>query len=110
MVFCVCQHCKILTNWKIHLASYGEFSKPLSVVQVVKSAKQAFYNGNPKMYSLPNNQEKNFILSYVPNLTGNKKKSILDSFVDTTFSITRVSIQMANLGTNEIEVLLTTYT
>lgn len=88
------------------LASYGEFSKPLSVVQVVKSAKQAFYNGNPKMYSLPNNQEKNFILSYVPNLTSNKKKSILDSFVDSTFSITRVSIQMANLGTNEIEVLL----
>jgi len=88
------------------LASYGEFSKPLSVVQVVKSAKQAFYNGNPKMYSLPNNQEKNFILSYVPNLTSSKKKSILDSFVDSTFSITRVSIQMANLGTNEIEVLL----
>ena len=88
------------------LASYGEFSKPLSVVQVVKSAKQAFYNGNPKMYSLPNNQEKNFILSYVPNLGSTKKKSILDSFVDSTFSITRVSIQMANLGTNEIEVLL----
>lgn len=88
------------------LASYGEFSKPLSVVEVVKSAKQAFYNGNPKMYSLPNNQEKNFILSYVPNLGNNKKKSILDSFVDSTLSITRVSIQMANLGTNQIEVLL----
>ena len=88
------------------LASYGEFSEPLSVVQVVKSAKQAFYNGNPKMYSLPNNQERNFILSYVPNLETNKKKSILNSFVDSTLSIARVSIQMANIGTNEIEVLL----
>lgn len=38
------------------LATFPEFSKPISVVEVVKSAKQAFYRGNPKMYSLPNNQ------------------------------------------------------
>lgn len=91
------------------LATYPEFSKPLSVVEVVKSAKQAFYRGNPKMYEMPNNQEKNFILSYVPELSGGKEKksSILDSFVDSTFSTTRVSIQMANIGTNDIERILT---
>jgi predicted RND superfamily exporter protein len=88
------------------LATYSEFSKPLSVVEVVKSAKQAFYRGNPKMYSLPNNQEKNFILSYVPNLTGGGKKSILDAFVDSSLSKTRISIQMANIGTNDIERIL----
>lgn len=92
------------------LATYPEFSKPISVVEVVKSAKQAFYRGNPKMYSLPNNQEKNFILSYVPELINKKekkkKKSILDSFVDSTFSQTRISIQMANIGTNDIDRIL----
>jgi predicted RND superfamily exporter protein len=88
------------------LATYSEFSKPLSVVEVVKSAKQAFYRGNPKMYSLPNNQEKNFILSYVPNLSGGGKKSILDAFVDSSLSKTRISIQMANIGTNDIERIL----
>ncbi len=90
------------------LATYPEFSKPLSVVEVVKSAKQAFYRGNPKMYEMPNNQEKNFIMSYVPELSGGKEKksSILDSFVDSTFSTTRVSIQMANIGTNDIERIL----
>ncbi len=92
------------------LATYSEFSKPLSVVEVVKSAKQAFYRGNPKMYSLPNNQEKNFILSYVPNLTGGGKKSILDAFVDSSLSKTRISIQMANIGTNDIERILTDLT
>lgn len=87
------------------LATYPEFSKPLSVVEVVKSAKQAFYRGNQKMYSLPNNQEKNFILSYVPNLEGGKK-GILNAFVDSNFQTTRVSVQMANIGTNDIDRIL----
>lgn len=88
------------------LAKYPEFSKPVSVVEVVKSAKQAFYRGNPKMYEMPNNQEKNFILSYVPQLGEKNKKSLLDSFVDSTYSKTRISIQMANIGTNDIERIL----
>ncbi len=88
------------------LATYPEFSKPVSVVEVVKSAKQAFYRGNPKMYEMPNNQEKNFILSYVPELGNSNKKSILDAFVDSTYSKTRISIQMANIGTNDIERIL----
>ncbi|MCB2209037.1 MAG: MMPL family transporter [Bacteroidetes bacterium] len=89
------------------LATYPEFSKPISVVEVVKSAKQAFYRGNPDMYSLPNNQEKNFILSYVPNLDSHNKTSILNAFVDSSLSKTRVSIQMANIGTNDIERIIT---
>jgi predicted RND superfamily exporter protein len=93
------------------LARYPEFSKPVSVVEVVKSAKQAFYRGNPKMYELPNNQEKNFILSYVPQLKKKErpkesKRTILDSFVDSTYSETRISIQMANIGTNDIDRIL----
>jgi predicted RND superfamily exporter protein len=90
------------------LATYPEFSKPVSVVEVVKAAKQAFYRGNPKMYEMPNNQEKNFIMSYVPELGGEKEKrrSILDAFVDSTLQKTRISIQMANIGTNDIDRIL----
>ncbi len=87
------------------LERYPEFSKPLSVVEVVKAAKQAFYRGNPKMYSLPNNQEKNFILSYIPNLHS-KKKTILDAFVDSSLRVTRISVQMANIGTNDIDRII----
>lgn len=88
------------------LAGYPEFSEPLSVVEVVKAAKQAFYRGNPKMYSLPNNQERNFILSYVPSLDKGKRNSVLNSFVDSNLQITRVSVQMKNIGTNDIERIL----
>ncbi|MCD4747015.1 MAG: MMPL family transporter [Bacteroidales bacterium] len=84
------------------LSSYPELSKPLSIAEVIKFSKQAFYNGKESMYSLPNNQEKNFIISYLPKMEGNKK-TILNSFVDTNLRITRISTQMANIGTKDIQ-------
>lgn len=84
------------------LATYPELSKPLSVAEVVKFAKQAFYGGNEKMYALPNSQEKNFIMQYVPKMEG-KQRTIINSFVDTTLRYTRISVQMANIGTTEIK-------
>jgi hypothetical protein len=62
------------------------------------------------MYSLPNNQEKNFILSYVPQLGSKNKKSIIDAFVDSIYRKTRISIQMANIGTNDIERIINNLT
>lgn len=89
------------------LALYPQFARPVSVVEIVKSAKQAFYGGNPKMYSLPNSQEKNFIMSYIPNLHS-KKRTILNSFVDPTYRVARISVQMANIGTTEIDSIIRT--
>jgi len=85
------------------LATYPEFSKPLSVVEVAKASKQAFYNGNPKYYALPNSQEKNFILSYLPKSDSNNNKTILNSFVDKSLQKTRISVQMENIGTHDIK-------
>ncbi len=89
------------------LMTYPEFSKPLSVVEVAKAAKQAFYNNKSKYYSLPNAQEKNFILSYLPSLSrdNSKKRTILQSFVDSTLQKTRISVQMANIGINRIKAI-----
>jgi uncharacterized protein len=84
------------------LADYPELSKPVSIAEVVKFAKQAFYAGNEKMYSLPNNQERNFIMRYVPDLQTDKR-TIINSFVDTAMQVTRISVQMANIGTNDIQ-------
>ncbi len=84
------------------ISSYPEMSKSLSIVGVVKSAKQAFYNGKNYMYSLPNNQEKNFIFSYLPKMEKNKKTTF-SSFVDTNMQVTRITTQMANIGTRDIQ-------
>lgn len=87
------------------LAKYPEFSKPLSVVEVVKFAKQAFYGGDPEMYAMPNNNEMMFMVDYLPEFK-TEKKTILNNFVDTTLSKTRISVQMANIGTFEIKKIM----
>ena len=59
-----------------------ELSKPISILNMVRYSKQAFYNGNPKYYQLPTEQEKNFILAYTNNSEGNS--DMLKNFVDST--------------------------
>ena len=84
------------------LSTYPELSRPLSIAEVLKFAKQAFYKGNEKMYSLPNSNEKNFILRYLPkSKTG--ERTILNQFIDTSMQYTRISTQMANIGTYDIQ-------
>jgi len=84
------------------LKKYPELSKPLSVVEVVKYAKQAFYYGDSSMYSLPNGNEMVFMVDYIPKYNNNKK-TILNSFIDTNLQVTRITIQMANIGTRDIQ-------
>jgi len=84
------------------IKEYPELSKTLSIAEVLKFAKQAFYNGNNRMYSIPNNNEKNFILKYLPRSQPGQR-TILNQFVDTTMQYTRISTQMANIGTYEIQ-------
>lgn len=86
------------------LLTYPELSRPMSLTEVVKFSKQAFYNGNEKKYSLPNNQEKNFILAYMPKIDSGNQNT-LNSFVNNDLRKTRITVQMANIGTNEIEAL-----
>jgi hypothetical protein len=88
------------------LSQYVSLSKPLSVADLVKFSKQGFYNGDPKKYAVPSsNQEANFIMQYMPKMEGNGKRSLINSFVDSDLQTTRITVQMANLGTKEIEVL-----
>jgi uncharacterized protein len=85
------------------LDKYNELSSSLSFVNVIKLAKQAFYNGNKEYYSLPSNSEKNFILSYA--LTGDGEINLANSFIDSTLQIARVSIRMKDVGTNRMNEL-----
>jgi hypothetical protein len=49
-----------------------ELSKPISIVNLVKYSKQAYYNGKPEYYDLPTSQEQ-FILSHAKNAAKNSR-------------------------------------
>jgi predicted RND superfamily exporter protein len=83
--------------------SIPELSKPVSIVNLVKYSKQAFYNGNPEYYELPNSQEQAFILSYAKNATKNSKDNLMKSYVDSTGQYARITTFMKDVGTDEME-------
>jgi hypothetical protein len=82
------------------LRQYPEFARPLSIVEVIKFSKQAFYGGDSSEYKLPNIEEITFLLPYAQQ-TGLKASSSA-SFLDSTKQVTRVSVQMADIGTTEM--------
>ena len=84
------------------IASYPEFSKPVSVVNLVKFSKQAYYNGNPEYYELPTSQEQAFILSYAKNATRDSKQNLLKSYVDSTGQYSRMTVFMKDVGTDQM--------
>lgn len=82
-----------------------ELSKPMSVVEVVKYAKQAYYNGNPKYYQLPTSQEKNFIFSYAKNAKGDS--NLMKSYADSTGQYARITTFMKDISTDRMEAIET---
>ncbi len=85
------------------LSAFPELSASLSLLNVLKFAKQAFYNGDPAYFSLPNNYEKNFILAYA--MKGKGQENMLHSFWDSTKQITRISYRTKDVGTRKMAVL-----
>jgi len=86
------------------LATYPEFSRPLSITDAVKFTKQAFYGGDPARFELLNSTDKTFILPYVENASANK--GMARAFMDSTRRTTRVTVQMADVGTTRMEELM----
>ncbi|HSN48957.1 MAG TPA: MMPL family transporter, partial [Flavobacterium sp.] len=71
-----------------------ELSKPISIVNLVKYSKQAYYNGNPDYYELPTSQEESFILSYAKNATKDSKDNLMKSYVDSSGRYARITTFM----------------
>tara|TARA_Y100000782_G_scaffold115569_1_gene160304 strand:+ start:3066 stop:5477 length:2412 start_codon:yes stop_codon:yes gene_type:complete len=87
------------------LGEYPEMSKPLSIVDGIKYIRQAYYGGSPSMYKLISRQEEVFFKPYVEN--ANADNGVLDRFVDSTKQYARVSVRVADVGTQQMDSLLT---
>ena len=86
------------------ISEYPEFSRSVSLNKALKYASQAFYNGDPQFFRIPNDMEKNFVLSYLGNSGGNNE--MLKGFVDSNKQVARVSFQMADVGSKRMNELL----
>ncbi|MBW8242050.1 MMPL family transporter [Muricauda oceani] len=79
-----------------------ELSRPISIVDLVKYSKQAYYNGIPKYYQLPTSQENTFIMSAVQkSSTGGA--DLLQTFVDSTGQTARLTTYMRDVKIDRME-------
>ena len=78
-----------------------ELSTPLSIVNAMKYAKQAYYNGNPNYYKLPSAQENNFILSHFGKEDGGD--NLMKNYVDSTGQYARLTTFMKDIRTERME-------
>jgi hypothetical protein len=89
-----------------------EFSRPVSIVEAAKFCNQGLYHSNPKMYRLPNSLGAwSKLGNYLKPKEGDKKFTSLQmqkltSFLDTTFRNTRVSFQMADVGSDSAKRIM----
>jgi predicted RND superfamily exporter protein len=86
--------------------THPEFSRPLSLAELFKFAKQSYYGGDTSNYSLPSSMEKSFIMGYLPKNQSGSNSNLLNSFLDSTKRYTRVSYQMADVVTNHMDSLM----
>ncbi|MBL7712726.1 MAG: MMPL family transporter, partial [Chitinophagaceae bacterium] len=98
----------------IALSEYKELGHPLSFVDGVKFARQAYYDGDSSSYGVPNMMDGAFIQPYLrakPNRNaanggGDMFAKLLTTFMDSTKQKTRISINMEDVGSVKLPLLL----
>ncbi len=96
----------LLTNYTLQVEDtvIHPFSRSLSIADAGKFIKQAFYNGDPEYYRLITRNEQSFIGPYLQN--DYNSKGLEKSFLDSTKTMTRVTTQVADIGTKEMDRLM----
>jgi predicted RND superfamily exporter protein len=90
--------------FQTEMAKFPEFSKPISVVEASKFLYQSYRGGDAKYYALPGVLELNKLTNYIQGKQG--ATSQINSFLNPDKSITRVSFQMADVGSERIKDLM----
>jgi len=91
---------KKMDKLKAEINEIEELSPPISVVNLAKYAKQAFYNNNPKYYQLPTSQEQTFMSPYIKSM--DNMENGISSYVDSTGQFARMTMFMKDVTTEEI--------
>ena len=95
-----------------YIANQPNMNRPLSIAEGLKFAKQAFYDGDSANYQMPNMFDGAFVGEYLrpdkndSNSSKNNLAKMLTSFMDSGRQSTRVSVNMADVGTLKLPDIL----
>ncbi len=96
------------------IAARPDMARPLSIVEGMKFARQAYYDGDSSNYGLPNSFDISFLAQYLgtrDNDTAMEQSNfskIVNSFMDSTRQYARISVNMADIGSKQLPLVLDT--
>jgi predicted RND superfamily exporter protein len=98
------------------LQEQAELGKPLGLLDGIKFAKQAFYDGDSLAYAIPTGTEMAFIAPYIApkpmdttptNTTAAKgPETLLNKFIDKDKKATRISVNMKDIGSAKLPLFI----
>ena len=93
-----------------YLETYPEIGRPLAITEGIKFANQAYFGGDPVYYEVPEDPiQAAFVLPYLRTKGGDNTSmfsKLLHSFVDSTKSKARISVNMADIGSHRLPIML----
>ena len=103
-----------IEEFNTFLLEQPELGKPLGLLEGIKFAKQAFYDGDSLSYAVPTGTEMAFIGPYFASAapkegikpTGNNPAQLLNKFIDSAKRQTRISVNMKDIGSAKLPILL----
>lgn len=102
-----------VSNYSGFIANMPEMARPLSLAEGLKFARQGFYDGDSNSYSMPNAFDGAFMADYLKAKKGVKKEEgslekLMSAFIDSNKQITRISVNMADVGSKRMPEILDT--
>lgn len=92
------------------LESYPEIGKPLSIANGIKFASQQYFGGDTSYFAVPGDFGAAFLQPYLSGKGDGGKNTIFSrlllSFIDSTKQKARISVSMADVGSQRLPVLL----
>jgi uncharacterized protein len=93
------------------IAGMDSMGKPLSMVEAVKFARQAYYDGDSMSYAVPSSLDASFLMPYLrikSDASGAKNQfaKLIRSYLDSTKQHARISISMADVGSTYLPVMV----
>jgi len=93
-----------------YIAANPATARPLSFVEGLKFVKQAYFDGDSLSYTVPYEGDMAFMGSYLKTKTGTTTKNtlskLLNNFMDSTKQTCRISVNMKDVGSVRLPILL----
>jgi len=94
-----------------YINAKSETGRPLSFVEGLKFAKQAYFDGDSMSYNTPADVDMAFLGTYISAKGDSAQKNnaalrLMNKFIDSNQRIARISVNMKDIGSQQLPILL----